>query len=115
VHPLVQVTVRLTAASGRTNQLAQALQVLMREALHSDGCVGAHLAADSGDANEFWYSEDWEDGDALERELRTDRFSQLLALMETSAVPPTIEFRVVTETRGLEYVAAVRGSASQDL
>jgi len=111
----VQLTLRLTAASGRTSQLAQALHVLMREALQIDGCAGAHLAADADDANEFWYSEDWQDIDALEREFLTEHFAQVLALMETSALPPMIEFRTVTETRGLEYVAAVRGSASPDL
>ena len=60
------------------------------------------------EANTFWYVEEWQDAGDLERELRSDRFSQLLALMETSAQPPALEFRVVTETRGLEYVAAVR-------
>ena len=33
---------------------------------------------------------------ALEEELRSDRFSQLLSLMETSAKPPVLEFRVVS-------------------
>jgi len=30
-------------------------------------------------------------------------------LMETATEPPLLEFRFISETRGLEYVAAVRG------
>jgi hypothetical protein len=44
--------------------------------------------------------------EGLERELRTDRVTQLLALVETAAQPPLVEFRVISETRGLEYVAS---------
>jgi quinol monooxygenase YgiN len=110
---MVQLTVRLTAVSGRAHQLVQALHALMHEAQQLDGCAGAHLAADADEANGFWYCEDWPEVGALKRELRTDRFSQLLAPMETCAAAPTVEFRLVSETRGLEYVAAVRDAAGR--
>ena len=48
-----------------------------------------------------------DDPSSVER-LATERFSRLLALMETAAEPPTLEFRFVNETRGLDYVADVR-------
>jgi quinol monooxygenase YgiN len=80
----------------------------MRHARRLGGCSSAHLAADVDAANVFWYCEDWRDAEALESELRTDRFSQLLEVMETSAQPPLLEFRVLAETRGLEYVTAAR-------
>jgi quinol monooxygenase YgiN len=99
--------------SGHAHQLVQALRVLMREARQLHGCAGAHLAADADEADGFWYHEDWLEVGALERELRTDRFAQLLALMETCAERPTVEFRVVTEIQGLEYVAAVREAAGR--
>ena len=80
----------------------------MRQARRSGGCTSAHIAADVDEANAFWYVEDWQDAAALEGDLKTDRFSQLLALMETSEQPPALEFRMVGETRGLDYVAAAR-------
>jgi quinol monooxygenase YgiN len=108
---MVQLTVRLTAAPGRAHQLVQALHALMRRAQQNEGCSAAHIAADATAGDEFWYSEDWEDVEALEGDMRSDRFSQLLALMETSAQPPLLEFRLIAETRGLEYVTAVREAA----
>lgn len=105
---MVQVILRMTAVAGRGHELIQALQMRMRHTLPPTGCSGAHLAADVHEANVFWYSEDWRDMAALDTELRTGQFSQLLGVMETSAQPPVLEFRVIAETRGLEYVTAVR-------
>jgi len=109
VKPMVQMTVRLATTTGHTYQLIEALRSLMRRTQGHYGCSGAHITADVDHADIFWYSEDWDSAEALEREIRTDRFSQLLELMETSARPPVLEFRVISETRGLEYVSAVRG------
>ena len=109
---MVQLTVRLTATSGRAHQLVEALHTRMRRTRRQSGCSDAHIAADVDEADAFWYVENWENVQALEDELRTDRFSQLLALMETSARPPLLEFRVITETRGLEYVTAVRETSA---
>jgi quinol monooxygenase YgiN len=105
---MVQMTVRLTATSGRAPQLIDALHSLMRHSRGHAGCLSASLAADVDEANTFSYQEDWRDEESIKEELRTDRFSQLLSLMETSVTPPVLEFRFVTETRGLEYVSAAR-------
>ena len=105
---MVQLTVRLTAASGHAHQLVDALHSLMQDGLRPGGCSHAYIAADVDAANAFWYCEDWQDVTALEGEFTSDRFSQLLALVETSVEPPILEFRLVAETRGVEYVSAVR-------
>lgn len=108
---MIELNIRLTAKSGRAHDLLNALHARMRQSRRDAGCSGAHLAADVVEADNFWYCEDWSDAKALANELRTDRFSQLLALVETSAQPPIIEFRWISETRGLDYVAATRETA----
>jgi quinol monooxygenase YgiN len=105
---MVQLTVRLTATASRAHQIVDALHSLMRHTRHSAGCSDAHIAMDCDQANAFWYCEDWQDERALDEALRSERFSQLLALMETSTTPPVLELRTITETRGLDYVGAVR-------
>jgi quinol monooxygenase YgiN len=105
---VIQLLVSLTAASGHSQELVQALQPLARRATQSAGCRGAHLAADVDDAQVFWYCEEWDDVQALEAKLRSESFTEFLALAETSVTQPFIEFRVVQESRGLDYVSAVR-------
>jgi quinol monooxygenase YgiN len=110
---MVQLIVRMTARSGRAHQLLEALRARMWCTQRQSGCSDAHIAADVDEADAFWCFENWENA-ALEDELRTDRFSQLLALMETSARPPLLEFRMIAETRGLEYVTAVREASDSN-
>jgi hypothetical protein len=46
----------------------------------------------------------------FERHLTSAPFDRLLAVIETAATAPLIECRVVSETHGPEYLAAVRAS-----
>jgi quinol monooxygenase YgiN len=105
---MVQLLVRLMAASGHSEQLAQALQSLAQRATQSTGCSGAHVAADVGDAGVLWYCEEWFEARALEAKVCSGTFTELLALLETSVTPPFIEFRTIQESRGLDYVLAAR-------
>jgi quinol monooxygenase YgiN len=107
---VLQLSIRLTAAPNKAHELVQALHALMPRPGVGRGCTEAHIAADFERGNTFWYGEDWAEAAALEAHLRSDRFSQLLALLETAAEPPLVEFRVITDTRGLDYVAAVRNA-----
>jgi len=104
---MVQMTVRLTATTGHASQLVEALHTLMRQARRHTGCTDSHIAADVDEANTFWYVEDW-DAQSLDIDIRTDRFSQMLELIETSARKPKLQFRVFSATMGLDYVKAVR-------
>ena len=40
--------------------------------------------------------------------VRSERFTQLLEVLEAAREAPCIQFDFVTETRGLDYVAEVR-------
>ena len=76
-------------------------------------CIQACLYRDIDEPNAVCYVEDWSSTEALETEIRSDRFSSLLALMETAAEPPTLQFRLVDDLRGLDYVAEVRGEQAR--
>ena len=104
---VVQLLGRLMAAPGRA-QLVEALRLMKRQAHGRRGCSDASVAADIDDAGVLWYSEEWEDLEDLEGYMRTNAFARMLALLEAAVQPPLMEFRVISETRGLEYVAAVR-------
>jgi len=93
----------------KTVELVAALRSLNRRVLAERGLVSSasYLLAD--DASTVCYEERWESRQDLEDQIRSPRYKHLLALMETATEPPLLEFRFISETRGLEYVAAVRG------
>jgi quinol monooxygenase YgiN len=106
---VVQLLLRITAVPGHTDNLLQALRSVMRNVQVDGGCSDAHLLADVDDRNVLWYWEDWTGLDVFERHLRSERFARLLSIVETSSTLPLLECRLVAETRGLDYLAAVRG------
>ncbi len=106
---VVQLLLRITAAPGQTGELLQALRSVMRGVMAGGECVAAHLLTDVDDGEVVWYWEDWPGRGAFERHLRSDGFARLISLIETSSTLPLLECRFVSESRGLEYLAAVRG------
>jgi len=103
---MVELLVRLTATPGRSQGLIQALRSV-RGSLQLDGvCQGVRVASDVDDADVVWYCEEWPGLEEFERHLRSPSFARLLSVVETAAKRPFIECRVVSETRGLGYLAA---------
>lgn len=89
--------------------MVQALRVLMRAARAEKGFMAGWLDLESDDANGIHYEERWQTREDFEEQLHSSRFTRLLDLMESASERPSLEFHFVSETRGLEYVAAVRG------
>ncbi len=106
---MVQAFLRIKTTPRKTAELVAALRALNRPVRAEKGLVScaSYLAAD--DTSTVCYEERWESREDLEAQIRSPRYKHLLALMETATEPPLLEFRFISETRGLEYVAAIRG------
>ena len=105
---MVQLFVALTAQPERLHGTVQALRVLKLSAQLDRRCVRAQVYAEVADPGAICYLEEWSSRDDMADLVCSVRFMRLLALIETAANPPVIEFRFVSETRGLECVAALR-------
>jgi len=84
----------------------QALRAVMSPARFHPECASVRLTADVENPTVLVYSEDWRTLEALTREFRSARFAQLAQIMESSLESPTLEVRLVSEIRGLEYIEA---------
>ncbi len=87
--------------------MVEALKSLLLVKGLDSGCLDCRLNVDADDPCSFSYEEDWESREDLEREIRTERFTRFLSILETAAEKPVLEFRFVNETRGLEYIGEV--------
>jgi quinol monooxygenase YgiN len=81
----------------------------MRRARAEKGFINCQLCLEADDPNTICYEERWKDREDFEDQVRSSRYTSLLALMESASEQPSLEFHFVSETRGLEYVAAIRG------
>ncbi len=90
--------------------MIQALRSLLLPIQRDRGCGGCYLYEDTGESNSFLYVEKWATQWDLEREIRSDRFTRLLSIMESAPTHPVLEFWFVPQTRGLDYIAEIRTS-----
>ena len=105
---------RLRCRSPQTRMLGEALQALARVVRLESGCVEAQPWAQLDDRDCLDYVELWESEAALRRALRSAHFTRLVALMETAAEPPALEFRTIGEIRGLDLAWDARGEGGDD-
>ena len=54
------------------------------------------------------YLEEWATEAQIRRRVSSDRFTSVLALLESVREPPRVQFDFVSETRGLDYVEEIR-------
>jgi quinol monooxygenase YgiN len=103
---MVRFTVALNAASARGVQdLLEALRFLAVSVRLEPGCKGCSAWVDADST--VRYSEEWATEGDMRRRVRSDRFTSLLAVVE-SGQEPRLQFDFVAATRGLDYVAEVR-------
>jgi quinol monooxygenase YgiN len=108
VAVVVQLMVRLTVVPGRVQETVQALRAVMQPARLNRDCICAKVCADVENPTILCYGEDWSTRDALDREVRSRRFTQLLEVMESSVDVPALEFRFFSEIRGPEFAESDR-------
>ena len=106
---MVQLILRLKVAPERATAVVKALRAVMSAARWHPGWADAQVDRDLDDPHALHYREEWLTAGDVAREVGSDRFSRLLELMETAAEPPDLRFHFVSEVRGLDYVAEVRG------
>jgi quinol monooxygenase YgiN len=108
---MVRLTVALSASARGAQDLLEALRFISTGARHEAGCLGCSVWAEPE-----WivhYVEEWATEADMRRRVQSDRFTSLLAVMESAQAPPQVQFDFVTTTRGLDYVAEVRHTGAR--
>jgi quinol monooxygenase YgiN len=108
---MVRLTVSITAATRGAANLLDALRYISTSTRLEDGCLACLVWA--GPESTLHYVEEWATEDNMRQRVRSDRFTSLLAVMESAPEPPEVRFDFVTRSRGLDYVAEVRQQSSE--
>jgi quinol monooxygenase YgiN len=109
---MILVTLSVSAPPERRAEMVEVIWMLLGPVRVEPGCLRCGLYEEVCDGDAFLYVEEWETPEQLERHMRSARYERLLAVMETSAQPPVLRYHLVSGTRGLEYLQAVRLGAA---
>jgi hypothetical protein len=104
---MVRLTVAFTAPSLRaSHELLDALRFLEPVTRLQPGCLRCSNWTEADLT--LHHVEEWETEADMRRRVREDEFTSLLEMVE-AARDPRVQFDFVATTRGLDYVAEVRG------
>lgn len=105
---MIRLSLLLIARStSDADELLEAMRFLVAETRQQDGCSECSAWADPNLT--VHYSASWVSEAALREHVKSPLFTSLLAVVESRGVPPRLQFDFVAHSRGLDYVAEVRG------
>ena len=72
------------------------------------GCMDCAVYIDQGEAQTILYLEQWQLREPLDKHIRSELYFRVLSAMELAGEPPEIYFHEVSDTKGFEYIKALR-------
>ena len=108
--PVVMV-VEWDVASPQVRPVAAALHGVMLSTREQRGFLGCSLATEVGARVTLHYEESWATEEALQKQVRSERFAVLCRLIESAVSHPRVEFALPGGKRGFDYAQALRETA----
>lgn len=109
---MVKLNVTLRATSARDAfELLETLRFLMASTRLEPGCLDCSAWTERDSS--VHYGESWATEADARRRVRSTGFTSLLGVMECASAPPLVRFDFVAQTRGLDFVAEVRGGSGE--
>ena len=108
---MTHLVLRFVAPQGQARIVVDSLRAVARRARQDHACEASNAYTSVEDQDHLVLEQDWRAVSDLSRYIRSDDFTQVLALIDMSAEAPRFELQHIGETRGLDYVIEVRRRA----
>ena len=101
-------SLKITVSPEKHKDVLQLVRSLLGPTRARPGCIGISFFQDTDEPDSFFLLEKWESHQDLERHLASDDYRRKLSLMDLSSQAPEIHFHEVSETKGMDWIIAVR-------
>jgi len=106
--------VKINPLPGKQQAVLDILRSVTGPTRLKSGCMDCAVYTDQGEAQTILYLEQWQSREFLDRHIRSELYFRVLTAMELANEAPEIYFHEVSNTRGLEYVEALRRPLSEN-
>jgi len=100
--------VKINPLPGKQQAVLDILRSVIAPTRLKSACMDCAVYTNQGEGQTILYLEQWQSREHLERHIRSELYFRVLSAMELANEAPEIYFHEVSDTRGLEYVEALR-------
>jgi len=100
--------VKINPLPGKQQAVLDILRTVIGATRLKSGCMDCAVYTDHGEVKWIFYLEQWQSREFLDKHIRSELYFRVLTAMELARESPEIYFHEVSNTRGLEYVEALR-------
>ena len=110
---MVHATIRMIIPRKKRDEALKILRSMAAECEVHSGCLGFHIYEDLQEDNVLMVEETWRNEEDLTQHLRSEKYRDVLLVMEMALKHPEVRFYTVSTSAGIETIERLRSSKEQ--
>jgi len=106
-------TIRMSIPAKKVSEALRILRSMAEDCRVHSGCLGCHIYQDVQEDNVFLFEEMWSNEDDLAQHLRSEKYHNVLLVLEMALKQPEIRFDTISNTAGIEAIERARTSTGR--
>jgi len=101
-------TIRMSIPAKKVSEALRILRSMAEDCRVHSGCLGCHIYQDVQEDNVFLFEEMWSNEDDLAQHLRSEKYRNVLLVLEMALKQPEIRFDTISSSAGIEAIERAR-------
>ena len=106
---MILATIRMTIPPQKRDEALKILRSMAKQCNFHSGCLGCHIYDDVQEDNVLMFEEMWRNEEDLAQHLRSEKYHDMLLVMEMALKHPEVRFNTVSTSTGIETIKKARG------
>ena len=108
---MVLATIRMIIPPKKRDEALKILRSTAEQCKVHSGCLACHIYDDIQEDNVLMFEEIWRNEESLAQHLRSEKYHDVLLVMEMALKHPEVRFNTVSTSTGIETIEKARISA----
>ena len=108
---MINALLRIPVSEENRASITRLFRSLIEPIQSETGCISCRLYREPKNPDVLTWVEEWRTREDLDRHLRSQRFTKILAALDMADAEPEVRFDTVAETAGMQLIEEARGSS----
>ena len=105
---MIQASLNILVSNEKREDVLNIFRSVLEPTKVEPGCMCCFLCQDLLDERRLRFTTEWRTCECLDSYLRSMLYRPILVAVDLAAEAPEIKIHMISETHGLEYIAAIR-------